>query len=278
MMATLALAAAAVVVIDTVGFGQETIHPNGPNLDSRYTISDTTIALGDTLTIVRTLTNNESYPLTGVYLTDNLPNVFSIIDQTVTVDGSPVAYIADGPSANPVLPGFYDYRWTIDSPESTESLSRPLDPGEVLEVRYRAVSNDIGYFPLPLHATVMYGNATGMFAAEAADSVRVLVSLDTNDQEEPGPLPGSFQLVSAYPNPFNADVSIAYKGTGLTSKPIQLEIYNTAGQLVASQTTKATSDEGVLHWAPDLSTGSGIFLYRLTIGAATANGKLVLLK
>jgi len=278
MMATLALAAAAVVVIDTLGFGQETIHPSGPNLDSRYSISDTSIALGDTLTIVRTLTNNESYPLTGVYLTDNLPNVFSIIDQTVTVDGSPVAFLADGPAANPVLPGYNDYRWTIDSPESTEGLTRPLDPGEVLEVRYRAVSNDIGYFPLPLHATVMYGNATGMFAAEASDSVRVLVSLDTNDQEEPGPLPGSFQLVSAFPNPFNAEVSIAYKGTGLMSKPIQLEIYNTVGQLVATQTTKATGDEGVLHWAPDLSTGSGIFLYRLTIGAATANGKLVLLK
>jgi len=269
---------AMIAVASIAAVGQEAMHPSGPNLDSRYTVSDTLLALGDTLQFERRLTNNESYALTGVYLMENLPSAFAIVDETVTIDGSPVAFRADGPTTSQAYPGYNDYRWTIDSPDVGEALNRPLNPGEQLIIRYRVVSSDIGHFALPLHATVMYGNSTGLFATEGADSVRVVISLDTADPGEDRPLPTSFQLVSAFPNPFNAEVSIAYKGTGLANKMLRLEIYNTAGRLIASQSVKASTDEGILHWAPDLASGSGVYLYRLTADGTKVGGKLVLIK
>lgn len=274
---TLIPAAASILLAVTAVEAQETIHPGGVNLDCRYTLSGSQVVLGDTLTIERILTNNESYPATGVYFTDNLPSQFDVVDAAVTIDGAPVPFLADGPESSQVFPGYYVYRWTVDSPDSSEQLNRPLNPGEVLVVRYHVVGRDIGTFALPLHATVAYGNGSGIFAGNAADTVKVLSSVGVNDPDD-SPLPTSFQVVSPYPNPFNSEVSIAYSGTGLARKVIRLEIFDALGRRVASRSVRAGSDAGILHWAPDLTTGSGVYFFRVEAGGATARGKMVLLK
>jgi len=256
---------------------QDNIYPSGSNIDSRYTVSDTLISFGDTLTIERRLTNNEAYPLSGVYLTENLPLVFDIIDQTATVDGLAVGVHSEGPVSSGTIDGFNAYRWILDSPKPTENLTRPLGPGEELVIRYRVVSRDIGNFGLPLHTAVMNGNGNGVFALATTDTVRVLISLGTDDDDDI-PLPSGFDLVTAYPNPFNGEVSIAFQGGGLANSSIRLDIYNVAGQLVSTRTVRAESDQGILQWAPTANIGSGLYFYRLSSGRQTAEGKLVLVK
>lgn len=278
MKFALFLAIAVTVLAAGTLVGQDTTYPIGHSIDSRYWVSDTLVALGDTITIERRLRNNETFSLSGVYLTENLPGVFDIVEQTVTIDGTPVAALTEGPEPGGVINGYDTYRWTIDSPDPSEGISRSLEPGEELLVRYRVVSSDIGNFGLPLHLTAMYGNGAGIFATGTGDTVHVIIALDVEDPDDGAGLPREFKLVTAYPNPFNAAVSIAWEGPGLVADLVQLDIYNVAGRLVTSRSVRAESDRGLIGWEPDGSTGSGLYFFRLSAGGATATGKLVLVK
>lgn len=278
MKDTLFIVVAVTVLAAGTIAGQDTTYPLGHSIDSRYWVSDTLVALGDTITIERRLRNNETFPLSGVYLTENLPGVFDIVEQTITIDGTPVAVLTEGPEPDGVISGYDTYRWTVDSPDPSEGLSRSLAPGEELLVRYRVVSRDIGIFGLPLHLTAMYGNSTGIFATGMGDTVHVIIALDVEDPDDDARLPRDFELVTAYPNPFNAAVSIAWEAPGLVTDRVQLDVYNVAGRLVTSRSVRADADRGLIRWEPDANTGSGLYFFRLSAGGATATGKLVLVK
>ncbi len=96
-----------------------------------------------------------------------------------------------------------------------------------------------------------------------------------------GTLPASFALGQNYPNPFNPSTTISF------SLPVagnaKVEIYNVLGALVAVPFDgMATAGSTTVVWdGKDLngqSVASGIYLYRLSAGAASETKKMMLLK
>ena len=92
-------------------------------------------------------------------------------------------------------------------------------------------------------------------------------------------LPVGFALGQNYPNPFNPSTVIPYELA--SSAHVQLEIFNTLGQRVAtlvdgeqaagSYTATWTATDGA-----GQAVAAGIYLYRLTVGGVTATGRAVL--
>ena len=89
-------------------------------------------------------------------------------------------------------------------------------------------------------------------------------------------LPGAFALHQIYPNPFNAEATIAYSlaQTGQTS----IEIYNLMGQKVADLFSGIQSaGEYSLNWQAG-EYASGVYLVKLTSGQQTQTVRAALLK
>ncbi|MFH1853150.1 MAG: T9SS type A sorting domain-containing protein [Candidatus Neomarinimicrobiota bacterium] len=89
-------------------------------------------------------------------------------------------------------------------------------------------------------------------------------------------LPGRFQLLDNYPNPFNPVTNISYYLP--YSEFIDLAIYNLGGQLVEQLVSeKQPAGLQTINWdARNLS--SGVYFYRIKAGAFEARNKCLLLK
>ncbi len=254
---------------------QEPVYPDNSSVTSLYHLSDSVLSAADTLIVTRTLTNAESFPLTGLYFSDNLPAGLNVVGYTATLNGAPLAVAFAGPLAGNVIGDFRTYRWVVDSPEPTDYISRTIYPGDQVRLTYRIAASDIGDFVLPLHTTVCFGNGDGIFAT-GQGSLRVTIESDDDDPDNL--LPATYLVTSAYPNPFNAEVAISYEGANVAANPIDFEVFNLLGQELARYRVVAEGDAGIIMWSPDAATGTGVFLYRLSCAGRTSTGKLMLLK
>ena len=88
--------------------------------------------------------------------------------------------------------------------------------------------------------------------------------------------PQTITLAQNYPNPFNPTTTIEY--TLATPATVQLEIYNTLGEMVAQPVGgyRAAGTHSVVFDAGDLA--SGVYLYRLTAGNYSVTQKMVLVR
>ncbi|TKJ40133.1 hypothetical protein CEE37_10380 [candidate division LCP-89 bacterium B3_LCP] len=88
--------------------------------------------------------------------------------------------------------------------------------------------------------------------------------------------PSEFELLGAYPNPFNPTTVISFSMR--VSSLVSLNIYDISGRTVA-ELVGGWRDAGVHEVTFDGSDiASGIYIYRLTAGEFTASSKMVLLK
>jgi hypothetical protein len=128
-------------------------------------------------------------------------------------------------------------------------------------------------------------NASGRNTREEAMQ-KVLDFLDGNtatpvEQEEVAQvvLPSTFELHQNYPNPFNPSTVISFTvGDRIASKPAKLDVYNVLGQRVIGL-LEGRVDPGVNKVefdAGDLS--SGVYFYRLQIGAESLTRKMMLIR
>lgn len=94
--------------------------------------------------------------------------------------------------------------------------------------------------------------------------------------------PETFQVIKAFPNPFNASVQIHWDGLGSCVEKI--ELYNITGQLIKSKTIpkRGGSDTGFFNWDATNNQGeevnSGVYLARLSGDRMNYVIKLSLLK
>jgi hypothetical protein len=92
----------------------------------------------------------------------------------------------------------------------------------------------------------------------------------------PGELPRALALRQNYPNPFNGTTIIRYDLP--ESGPVKLALYNLLGEEVALL-VDGPQDAGFRSVAFDAGRlPSGVYIYRLTAGAATAGKTMLLLK
>ena len=90
-------------------------------------------------------------------------------------------------------------------------------------------------------------------------------------------------LLQNAPNPFNASTAIAFQvPAALDGKGVRLGIYNLAGQLVRMlQPASQRAGEHRLTWdgrdGQGREVASGVYVYRLEVGAQTAHRRMLLL-
>ncbi|MDF1545871.1 MAG: T9SS type A sorting domain-containing protein [bacterium] len=247
-------------------------YPSTAAINSTYEVSNLQPRLGDTVQIIRTFVNHELFDLTGVYLSDNLPESFQVLSSQVTVNGNPVPPGFETDGVGSLTAGYIPYRWVTDDPAGG-SPNTMLSPGDSLELVVDLVCHEAGQFSLQDHASVAYGNSSGLFASPD-DAVILNVSISTAVEDEKE-LPDNYLISNAYPNPFNSRTTIAYsrRNSGILS----LEIYDLLGRLVYDSSIPNAGADGLLSWDAD-NVGSGLYLYRLRSGSRTSGGKLMLLK
>ncbi len=93
-------------------------------------------------------------------------------------------------------------------------------------------------------------------------------------------LPQRFALGPNYPNPFNPSTIIPYQLTA--SSAVRLEVFNLLGQRIATLVDgeqSAGSHTATWHAtdATGRAVGAGVYIYRMTVGAESQTGRMVLI-
>jgi len=272
---SLLIAAAFIIFSGNIGAFAETIYPAGYSISSNYDMSANTVQIDDTLIITRTIVNNESYSLEGLYLSENIPAGLEIASHNVTLNGSAVDYLFVDSVSGLVIPGYRSYYWIVD--DQSSAPDNLLGPGDELVLEIRILSDNTGIYALPLHSATFYGNGQGFFTTGDSNSVEFVLSLDAGDDREMI-LPENRLVSTARPNPFNSTVAIEYSGRNIRKKELVLEIFDILGREIYNLNTIAGGFNGVIYWKTAHDLGSGIYFYRLSCGQESTNGKLLYLK
>jgi photosystem II stability/assembly factor-like uncharacterized protein len=146
-----------------------------------------------------------------------------------------------------------------------------ITPGEAIQYRiWRKASNIEHWVP-----TVSYAQGNGIYAPNGIYVIQSLTGDPTgvNVRRE---IPGSFELLGNYPNPFNPSTTIRY---GIPSRThVSLTLYNALGQIIA--VLKDGEEEAgyysVTFDARDLA--SGVYLYKLATDRFVGVRKLMVVR
>lgn len=167
---------------------QETIYPGGTNISINYLTSETNIRFGDTLILTRTITNNESYSLSNLYLSENLPPELNLDSFSLKISGADIPTNYIGPLEDEVEPGYFTSYWMIDDPSPEDTLNRLLAPGETLTLEYFITCSAVGVYLLPFHTTCYYGNGTSFFAIGNSVELTFTIEPSCGDVDSDGDL------------------------------------------------------------------------------------------
>jgi len=174
----------------------ETLYPLGYDLNSRYLVNSNTIAIGDTLIINRTIANHESFSITGLYFSENLPPQFEVASVTMKINGSDIGYKRHGPVLSLIRASYDNYVWEIDAP-ADNTINTVLNPGDSVQFQLKLSCDIPGIYLLPLHTTVFYSNNQGFLST--SDSIQIeIVSSSGTDTTPP-------QFVEACPSNLTAE-------------------------------------------------------------------------
>ncbi len=136
---------------------------------------------------------------------------------------------------------------------------------------------DIGY-PLGLHYDSEAGNFINVSGKTdyGGDEAVYMVGITVGIDEPYSAVPSSVELLSAYPNPFNATTSISF--TLIQPSQVTLDIYDILGRRAESLVDEflPAGNHSVLWQAGEMT--SGIYFYRLTAGEYQDSRKITLLK
>ncbi len=160
---------------------EDSIFPEGFNIISDYSVSSYLLQVGDTLTITRLLSNQDTFDFVGLYLSENLPPEFEMESCQVTVNDLELPITYSGPWDDNIMTGYQSYHWLLDEPGSELPLDRHLMTGETLRIEYFLTCMVPGTYALPFHTACFYGNGSGFFALGDSVSVAFLNDPDCGD-------------------------------------------------------------------------------------------------
>ena len=149
------------------------LFPSGYSINFGYDLDPVVAEIGDTLTITRWVVNNESFDLTGLYLSEHLPPEMGIVSFDLTLNGSATPYLfVDTPIAE-IYSGYDNYHWVIDDPNG--GVGNTLHPGDSIGLTLKIRPYQGGVYTLPFHQTVFYGGASGFFSVDTDGGITVTV-------------------------------------------------------------------------------------------------------
>lgn len=167
-----------ILILGDQAAAQEISYPAGSNIQIGYSLNFDTVAVGDTLVIERKVINSETFNLSGLYFSENLPPDFEHISESIKVNGTDISYTAIAPVSGGLISGFEYYNWLIDSPLANENAQYEMKPGDTLSFRLKLICNNPGVYTLPTHSTVMFGDGSALFST--SDPIQVAISTDNS--------------------------------------------------------------------------------------------------
>ncbi len=158
------------------------------------------------------------------------------------------------------------------------------NPGKTAELMQAGAANLVN-IPVYAKTNITAGDKNKLRLTQALLSTSNAASITVTGTD--APLPTGFALSQNYPNPFNPTTVIEYSigafEDGSARKRIQLGVYNVLGQLVRTLYDGERSPGNYQEeWDATNTTGqrvsSGVYLYRLQVGAEKQTKKMLLLK
>ncbi|MFH1701765.1 MAG: dockerin type I domain-containing protein [Candidatus Zixiibacteriota bacterium] len=154
-------------------FGQDSIYPSGSNINCTYSLDDSQFRLGDTLTITREITNNESFSLMGLYISETLPPEFEIISTDVTINSLNITHRYIESAIGEIAVGYTTHFFVLDDPDSQLVYNNVLDTGDTVRIVLKVISIQSGEYQFPIHSAVMYSSTSSFFAVGSAADINV---------------------------------------------------------------------------------------------------------
>ena len=170
------IAVCALVAADSAR-ADDAVYPAGSAVAVGYALGAAELGPNDTLTIVRTIVNGETYDLTGLYLAEHFPPELSLTTVTTTLNGGAISSEQSTLPTGTVVSGSTGYIWVFDDPATPGGVQ--LAPGDSLSVILRLTAGSVGTYALPLHTTAFYGNGAAQFAIDQPLSVTFGNPVDT---------------------------------------------------------------------------------------------------
>jgi len=117
------------------------------------------------------------------------------------------------------------------------------------------------------------------FSDNNSDFVEETITTSANDEQ----IQITNYKLRNSPNPFNPSTTISFEISNEQNEQIQIEIYNTKGQVVDTIPVILSGVEGSVIWNGDNKNGnsvsSGVYFYKLTAdGKTLATKKMIMLK
>ncbi|MBI2417114.1 MAG: T9SS type A sorting domain-containing protein, partial [Ignavibacteriales bacterium] len=138
-----------------------------------------------------------------------------------------------------------------------------------------AAWNLIGSISLPASGEISVAVSDSANGRIAADAFRVIYTGAPQGTEQ-NVTPDNFALKQNYPNPFNASSIISYSLQNTSE--VKLTVYNTLGQEVIKLVDENKSPGSYEVRFNGASLASGVYYYRLQVGAYSVTKAMVLLK
>ena len=154
----------------------ESFYPSGYSIVSLYEVNSQSLYTNDTLIITRTIVNNESFPVSGLYFSDNFPPHFNLIDYSLANNHNILDHTFDE-TVNSLFTGYNCFYWIIDDPSG--SVQNIINPGDSLVLSLRLVCSLADNYMFPLHTSTFYGNSTSFFSTSDALFIDISTEIDT---------------------------------------------------------------------------------------------------
>ena len=265
------------VTIPKVHAVNDTVYPLGTSASATYDLNDTLMTIDDTLVITRTFVNNTATPLSCFYFCDNLPDAFTIVSHTVTINNSIVTYDFPSPTAS-IYSNYTRYNFVLDYPGTHGTYDLLIQPDDTVVVAYKSICTSVGTYDLPLHTFIAHDGTNGVFGYSDSLTMRFDVSLDIDERAI---LPNSFSVKQNYPNPFNPSTTIEF--TLPEKSYVTVGIYNTLGQSIATilhETLSAGSHVTTWNGKDEhkKTVASGVYIYKVQTKNNALSKKMLLLK
>ena len=90
------------------------------------------------------------------------------------------------------------------------------------------------------------------------------------------PGPGDFELLGAFPNPFNRSVSIVFEAP--VGEEYEIRVYDIVGRLISGWRGRRDPGMNRLIWTAPEDLAGGVLLYEVEIGSSKRQGKMLYLK
>jgi len=171
------VAVCVILAMPAIVRGDEQVHPSTYGIIGSYVLSADSLVVGETLTVTWVVQNNENLDLTALYLSENLPDRFRLVNSSMRIGGFPIRFYYSGPRMNQVIQGYDAHRWVTDFPSEPDSLNNILRAGQTLSLRYKALCDAPGSYVLPHHSMCCFGDTTGIFTTSDSLTVEVVPAM-----------------------------------------------------------------------------------------------------